>query len=89
MRARVQVVLARKLLEQAVPVLGAGSDEGKKILKALTNIADIYQGAPAGGIQQAEMKSLASQAPAGPQPTPAPMGGMGMGGPTPGPGTMG
>jgi len=84
MRARVQVVMARKLLEQAVPVLGAGSDEGKKILKALSQLTDIYQGAPAGGIQQAEMKSLASQAPAGPQPTPPPMGGASMGGPVPG-----
>ncbi len=79
-----QVVLARKLLEQAVPTLGAGSEEGKKILKALVAISDLYQGAPAGGIQQAEMKSLASQAPAGPQPTPAPMGGAPMGGPVPG-----
>ena len=84
MKARVQVVLARKLLEQAVPVLGAGSDEGKKILKALSQLTDIYQGAPAGGIQQAELKSLASQAPAGPQPTPQPQpGGMAMGGPVP------
>ena len=84
MRARVQVVLARKLLEQAVPVLGAGSDEGKKILKALTTIADVFQGAPAGGIQQGEMKTLAAMAPSGPQPTPPPMGGASMGGPVPG-----
>jgi hypothetical protein len=87
MRARVQVVLARKLLEQAVPVVGAGSDEGKKILKALTNISDLYQGAPAGGIQQAELKSLAASAPAGPQPQQQ-QGGQSMGGPMPGPGSM-
>jgi hypothetical protein len=82
MRARVQVVLARKLLEQAVPAVGAGTEEGKKILKALTNIADLYQGAPAGGIQQAELKSLAASAPAGPQPQQQ-QGGVSMGGPVP------
>lgn len=85
MRARVQVVLARKLLEQAVPVIGASSEEGKKVLKALTNLSDLYQGAPGGGIQQAELKALSSGAPSGPQPTPQPqqMGGATMGGPVP------
>ena len=83
MRARTQVLVARKLLEQAVSVVGVGSPEGKDILKALSALAKVYEGAPGGGIQQSEMKSLAAQAPAGPQP-PQQMGGAPMGGPTPG-----
>ena len=84
MRARTQVLVARKLLEQAVSVVGVGSPEGKDILKALSSLSKVYEGAPGGGIQQSEMKSLASQAPAGPQPAPQPMGGAPMGGPVPG-----
>lgn len=80
-RARLMVMAARKALEQAVPILGAGSDDGKKVITALRALGDVT-GEAADGLQQSEMSAL-SQAVA-----PVPAGGMPMGGPTPGAGSM-
>lgn len=80
-RARLMVLAARKALEQAVPILGVGSDDGKKIITALRALADVT-GEPAEGLAQSEMAAL-NQAVA-----PVPGGGLPMGGPVPGPGSM-
>lgn len=80
-RARLMVLAARKALEQAVPILGVGSDDGKKIITALRALADVT-GEPSEGLVQAEVGAL-EQAVA-----PVPGGGMPMAGPTPGPGSM-
>lgn len=78
-RARGQVVIARKLLENALSSLGTDTDEGKKLLTALKALADVFTGSPSGGLLKNEVKALGASATPGLQPA----GGMPMGGPTP------
>ena len=80
-RARLMVLAARKALEQAVPILGAGSDDGKKIITALRALGDVT-GEATEGLLAAEHAALGQAV----QPVPA--GGLPMQGPTPGPGSM-
>lgn len=75
------VIAARKALEQAVPILGASSDDGKKIITALRALGDVT-GEVSEGLLASELGAL-NQAVA---PVPA-GGGMPMMGPTPGPGS--
>ncbi len=81
-KARLMVMAARKALEQAVPILGAGSDDGKKVITALRALGDVT-GEAAEGLLAAEHAAL-GQAVA---PVPG-GGGMPMAGPMPGPGSM-
>lgn len=74
-RARMQVLFARKLLEQALSSLGTDTDEGKKLLTALKALADVFTGSPSGGMMKNEVKSLGASALGGPQPMGVPMGG--------------
>jgi hypothetical protein len=81
-RARLMVMAARKALEQAVPILGAGSDDGKKVITALRALGDVT-GEAADGLLASEHQALGQAVQAVP-----PGGGMPMTGPTPGPGSM-
>lgn len=80
-RARLMVLAARKALEQAVPILGAGSDDGKKIITALRALGDVT-GEATEGLLAAEHAALGQAV------APVPSGGMPMQGPTPGPGSL-
>ena len=82
------MLIARKLLEAAVPILGTESDDGKAVLSALSSLKRI-SGDTAPGLMQSEHKAMAGAVqpvpppgPAGPPPGP-------MRGPMPGPGSMG
>lgn len=74
------VLAARKALEQAVPLLGAGTDDGKKVITALRALGDVT-GEPSEGLLAAEMGALSQAV------QPVPSGGLPMVGPTPGPGS--
>jgi|SRR5262245_8547790 len=87
-KARLQVVLARKVLESVLPILGSESEEGKAVTKALTALAAIAS-AQDPTLQESEAASLRQVAspsgvgaPRRPQsalgmPSPALVGGMG------------
>jgi hypothetical protein len=79
-RARFQVVMARKLLEQAVPVLGSEGEEGKAVLTCLKSLAGIYKGSGSEGLLDTEAARLRETAT--PTPTAAPTG-LRFGGPRP------
>ena len=57
--------LAVKVMEQAVPLFGAGSDEGQALLKSLTAMAKFVT-PPSADVTQAELKLMGAQAPAAP-----------------------
>ena len=84
------MLIARKLLEAAVPILGTDSEDGKAVLGALSSLKRI-SGDTAPGLMQSEHRAMAGavnpvpgQGPAGP-----PAGGMPMRGPAPAGGSMG
>ncbi len=81
-RARLMVMAARKALEQAVPILGAGSDDGKKVITALRALGDVT-GEAQDGLLASEHAAMGQAVAA------VPPGGMPMTGPTPGAGSMG
>lgn len=58
--AMVNVSMAMDLLEQALPALGAESDEGRKIIAALRTMTDVIgpKKAKAGELQQSEILQL-------------------------------
>ena len=89
-KARLGALLARKLLEAAVPVLGSESEDGKAVLSALTALKRI-SGDTAPGLLQSETRALAGAATPVPAAGPAgpPPGGMPMRGPAPAPGSLG
>lgn len=83
-RARIKALLARRMLEDALPVLTSGSEDGQAIVKALSALKSV--GEPSDpGLQVSEAQAEAppggpgAMAPLGPPP-----GGMGMAGPGPG-----
>ena len=89
-QARLRALIARKLLEAAVPILGTDSEDGKAVLGALTALKKI-SGDTAPGLMQSEHRALAGAVQPVPPPGPAgpPPGGMPMRGPAPAPGSMG
>lgn len=68
-KARVAVIIARKVLESALPELGVDTEEGHAVLQALKPLSDIYSGPAAPGLEKSELASLMGQAVSGPQPT--------------------
>jgi hypothetical protein len=84
--ARLKVVIARKMLEAALPDLGAESDEGKAVVLALRPLTNIFVGEPQPGLLDSEINSMKETAAPTPAPAPAPAAspaptGMAMGGP--------
>ncbi len=61
--------LGMKILEQALPMLGAETEEGRAVLKALGALAAKF-GAASGDLGQAEMKLMGESMPGMGQPSP-------------------
>lgn len=89
-QARLRVLLARKVLESVVPILGSGSDDGRKVLNAVKALAD-FSGDTAGGLTQAEHQAMGQAIQPVPRPGPGapPPAGPALRPPVPGPGSMG
>lgn len=57
-----QISMAIKLLEKALPMLGAGSAEGKDVMRALTTLSKhLPPGSVTPGIEQTQMQNFMSQ----------------------------
>lgn len=90
MRGYIQVGLALKVLEQAIPLIGTASDEGRALLDATAKLSKAF-GSASGDLTRAETKMLGERAGGVNQPGPQQMqafqqmikgklGGMGLGG---------
>jgi hypothetical protein len=71
--ARVQVQIARRQLEQALPALGSDTDEGKAVLETLSKLARVFGKTEDKDREliPAEIASLVSGMPGGGAPKPA------------------
>lgn len=77
-KARLQIILARKVLEAVLPVLGSDSEEGKSVTKALTALAAISRGEAEPKLLESEAASLRQVAAPAPQPVGRPQSQLGM-----------
>jgi len=68
-RGRIQMMLAMKMMEQAISSLGATSEDGLEVLQALTKLAKRF-GAASKDVTRAEVKMMGEQAGAVQQPSP-------------------
>ena len=82
-QSRLRVLIARKLLEAAVPILGTDSEDGKAVLGALSSLKRI-SGDTAPGLMQSEHRAMGAAV----QPVPGPGPAGPMRGPMPAPGSM-
>ena len=54
-----KVKVAVRLLELALPELGASTPQGQAVMKAITSLSrQVGQGAPGGGVEKSELQSL-------------------------------
>lgn len=81
-KALSQLRVAVRILEMLVPTLGAGSEPGQAVLKAITTLSKfVPPGSTAGGVEKNTMQDLLMQQ-AQQSPMMAAMKAMGQGGPT-------
>lgn len=69
-RSLIDVGLAYKTLNRALPGLDPGSSEAKAVLKAMSSLGAILGGGPSDALTQTEVRTLGAQAPSTPAVTP-------------------
>ncbi len=69
-RSLIDVGLAYKTLNRALPGLDPGSSEAKAVLKAMASLGGILGGGPSEGLTRTEVQSMGAQAPTTPAVTP-------------------